>query len=86
MNNHQDRKKEQKKIVLALLPFWVPMIPPMGIASLKKYLEARGIEVKTVDANVEKEFREIYRGYLEFLRNHIPPGKIGEKNALTLKP
>jgi hypothetical protein len=67
----------KKKVLLALLPFWTPFIPPMGIACLKQFLKPYGFKVKTVDANIEFDFREIYEKYFQFLRFNIPFDKIG---------
>lgn len=64
-------------MLLALLPFWTPLIPPMGIASLKVFLQSRGFRVRTVDATIELCFKEIYDGYFRFLRSHIPVEKRG---------
>ena len=61
-----------KKIVLALLPFWHPLIPPLGIGCLKSYLESYGYKVKIVDANLEVRFRELFDAYYENLRKEIP--------------
>jgi MoaA/NifB/PqqE/SkfB family radical SAM enzyme len=61
-----------QKILLALLPYWTPLIPPQGIASLKVFLEAHGFRVKTVDVNVENPFKKIYQGYFQTLQTYIP--------------
>jgi radical SAM superfamily enzyme YgiQ (UPF0313 family) len=66
-----------EKILLALLPFWTPLIPPMGISCLKSFLLPRGYDVKTTDANTEVEFREIYDRYFEVLKRDIPENKQG---------
>jgi hypothetical protein len=67
--------KETKKTLLLLLPFWTPMIPPGGIASLKVFLQGHGYEVKTADANIEKTPRALYFDYFTRLRRHIPENK-----------
>ena len=64
-----------EKILLVLLPFWTPLIPPLGLACLKSFLEPYGCVVKTVDANVENKFREEYDMYFEVLREYIPGDK-----------
>lgn len=61
-----------KKILLALLPYWTPLIPPQGIASIKVFLEKYGYKVKTVDANVEEIFKEIYESYFNTLKKYVP--------------
>jgi len=66
-----------KKILLGLLPYWTPLIPPMGMAYLKSYLEPHGYDVKTIDANVELEFKELYNKYFDTLKEYIPPNKRG---------
>lgn len=63
--------KEKEKILLLLLPFWDPEIPPLGISCLKSYLEPRGYRVRTADGNAEKEFREIYFRYYRILEKYI---------------
>lgn len=70
MNTPLDDKKE--RILLLMLPFWIPMIPPMGVASLKGYLEPHGFDVKTIDANTENRFRDIYQHYFNALKMYIP--------------
>lgn len=77
MNKNPAQCKNDNKILLALLPFWVPYIPPMGIACLKQFLQVRGFKVKTIDANILPQFREIYEKYFQFLRNWVPSDKIG---------
>jgi radical SAM superfamily enzyme YgiQ (UPF0313 family) len=68
----QGKEKTLEKILLLLLPFWDPEIPPQGISCLKSYLEPRGYRVKTVDGNTEKQFRKIYFRYYQVLQNYIP--------------
>jgi radical SAM superfamily enzyme YgiQ (UPF0313 family) len=67
----------EKKILLLLLPFWDPQIPPLGIACLKSHLVQHGCTVKGSDANVEIKFREIYDQYFAYLQKHIPENKRG---------
>ncbi|HEX3048368.1 MAG TPA: radical SAM protein [Bacillota bacterium] len=61
-----------KRILLMLLPYWTPLIPPMGITSLKSFLEQKGFQVKTVDANAEMLFKQHYDKYFNLLREYIP--------------
>lgn len=64
---------EEEKILLALLPFWDPQIPPLGAACLKSYLwQHHYCNVKCVDATVEIEFRELFDEYYVFLKKFIP--------------
>lgn len=68
---------EYKKILLGLLPFWTPLIPPMGISCIKSFLREHGYAVKTFDANIEEKFREIYEQYFVNLREYVPENKRG---------
>ncbi len=73
---HESRHKKEK-ILLVLLPYWTPLIPPQGIAHLKVFLEKHGYKVKTMDANVEAEFKEIYTRYFHSLREYVPESNWG---------
>lgn len=64
-------------IVLLLLPFWTPLIPPMGLACLKGFLQKYGFRVKTADLNVEESFRKTYDTYFSTLKQYIPTNKQG---------
>lgn len=66
------KKPVKKKILLVLLPFWDPQIPPPGISCLKSFLKPRGYDVKTVDANIVDSLNEIYHDYFDTLKEHIP--------------
>lgn len=66
-----------KKILLAILPYWDPMIPPMGITSLKSFLQKHGYIVKTVDLIVKKESLDFYYDYFRILEEFIPFEKQG---------
>ena len=66
-----------EKILLALLPFWNPLIPPMGISSLKSFLQAYGYTVKIIDANVERSFKDFYDEYFETLKEYVARDKRG---------
>jgi len=63
---------DREKILLVLLPFWTPLIPPMGMASLKGFLQGHGYRVKTVDLNVDDRFKDIYRRYFAVLQEIVP--------------
>lgn len=67
----------KNKILLALLPYWEPQIPPLGIASLKSFLQAHGYVVKIVDANTEEKFSDIHERYFGLLERYIPESKRG---------
>ncbi len=69
--------QSKQSILLLLLPFWTPLIPPMGIASLKSYLQAFGYRVRTADANVDKEYKVIYDRYFNTIEEFVPQDKRG---------
>lgn len=75
--NIPGKEKSKEKILLALLPFWTPQVPPSGISCLKSFLQPRGFEVKTLDVNVEGKLREIYDKYFDTLRKFISETKRG---------
>ncbi len=64
-----------KKILLMLLPFHPPLIPPLGIACLKSFLTPWGYDVKTVNANRSETLNECYTQYFNILKESIPPEK-----------
>ncbi len=70
------------KILLVLLPFWTPQIPPMGISCIKSFLNRCGYSVKGVDANVELDIREGYDLYQQQLKEYIPEDKQGNFGSL----
>ncbi|MCP4154566.1 MAG: hypothetical protein GY757_42980, partial [bacterium] len=70
-------KEKEEKILLLLLPFWPPLVPPLGISELKAYLKTHGYEVKAVDANTGVELRECYDNYFEILKTFVPENKRG---------
>lgn len=71
-----------KKILLAILPYWDPMIPPMGICSLKTFLQSNGYDVKTVDLIVKQECLDFYDKYFETLKRCVPEDKRGNFNNI----
>lgn len=68
----QQNSTDQANILLATLPFWTPLIPPLGLACLKSYLQSHGYRVKTVDTNVEDRFKALYHKYFNYLKQCIP--------------
>ena len=72
-------KKEPKntKIFLTIFPYWDPMIPPMGITSLKQYIQQYGYNVITEDLIVKKECLDFYTEYFRILGRNIPYEKQG---------
>ncbi|MCU0287953.1 MAG: B12-binding domain-containing radical SAM protein [Acidobacteria bacterium] len=79
MNDNQDKDNRirQEKILLLLLPYWTPLIPPMGLACIKSHLQKYGYNVKAKDANILNRFREISDSYLKLLGDYIPVSKKG---------
>ncbi|MCP4218964.1 MAG: hypothetical protein GY765_30300 [bacterium] len=66
---------QKKKILLSLLPFWTPLIPAMGIAYLKSYLNRHGYPVRIVDLNIDVAFKKIYHRYFDKLKEFIEEEK-----------
>ncbi len=77
MTGQTDMGDYQGKILLVLMPFWTPLIPPMGISCLKSFLNKYGYHVKNVDVNVVESLRAAYDAYFSQLRNMIPGNKRG---------
>lgn len=73
----KDLNIRQEKILLLLLPYWAPLIPPMGLASIKSYLQQDGFTVRAKDANTLSRFKAISERYLELLGDFIPAGNKG---------
>lgn len=68
---------QKEKVLLLLLPFWDPQIPPSGISCLKGFLSAHGYSVETADANVEDNLKDVYHGYFDRLKTYVPREKLG---------
>ncbi|UCH98459.1 MAG: radical SAM protein [Candidatus Aminicenantes bacterium] len=66
-----------KKILLAILPYWAPVLPPVGLARLKSFLQHQGYEVKIIDLIVKNEALEFYYDYFDVLKACIPVEKRG---------
>lgn len=66
-----------KKILLMLLPFWDPQIPPLGISCLKSFIQQnqKGYRIETKDANIVESFREIHVKYFDTVKRNIPENK-----------
>lgn len=84
MRNNDNGNKEissaysgKDKILLLLMPFWTPQIPPVGISCLKSYLQAHGFQVRIADLNVVDELRALYDKYFDALREFVSLGKLG---------
>jgi radical SAM superfamily enzyme YgiQ (UPF0313 family) len=65
------------EILLMMLPYWDPLVPPQGIAHLKYFLQLNHYTVKTKNSNTHKEFKGIYNCYYSVLRKYIPENKRG---------
>ncbi len=70
-------KMKNKKILLAVLPYWAPVLPPVGLARLKSFLQLHGYQVKVVDLIVKNEALEFYYNYFDVLKKCIPEEKRG---------
>jgi len=81
-NNSSTKIKGKEKILLTILPYWDPMIPPMGITSLKTFLQSYGYEVTTIDLIVKQESLEFYKNYFDTLKENIPQEKQGNFNNI----
>jgi radical SAM superfamily enzyme YgiQ (UPF0313 family) len=77
IKNPQQHTSGNKKILLGLLPFWTPLIPPLGISCLKSFLQSRGYHVKTVDLNIIEPFADIHHHYFNRLKKYIPENRRG---------
>jgi hypothetical protein len=66
-----------QKILLVILPYWAPVLPPVGLGRLKSFLQPHGYEVKIVDLIVKNEALEFYYNYFDVLRKCIPEEKRG---------
>lgn len=71
------RDLSRENILLVLLPYWTPLIPPMGITCLKAFLQQYGCQVKTADANGLDPFKKVYGKYFEILKSAVPENKRG---------
>lgn len=71
----ESNQQQKERVLLALLPFWTPLIPPLGISTLKSYLQKYGHKVITVDANTELDLWDEYYEYNDVLKKHIPNEK-----------
>jgi hypothetical protein len=50
----------REKILLTVLPYWAPVLPPVGLTRLKTFLQNYDYEVKIVDLIVKNETLEFY--------------------------
>ncbi len=82
--NKPMNKEHKERILLAMLPFNDPQIPPLGLANLKSFLTKENYRVKAVDANTEITFRELFDRYFEIIRTAIPEEKQGNFYSMRL--
>lgn len=78
VHNIDDLEKSQvipTKILLLVMPFWDPLIPPMGISCLHSFLKKHCAAVRKVDTNVENLFMDGYESYFTRLKQYIPIDK-----------
>lgn len=75
--NLEKKQIGREKILLGLLPYWDPQIPPLGIGCLKSFLQRRNYRVKTIDANLDPRFRGLLDNYFQVLEDNIPVDKKG---------
>ncbi|WP_066496029.1 B12-binding domain-containing radical SAM protein [Abyssisolibacter fermentans] len=68
---------DKKELLLLLLPYWTPLIPPLGISCLKAYLESKGHTVTTADGNIQPQMNDIYINYTDKLQEFVPENKKG---------
>jgi hypothetical protein len=71
----QKKQAPGENILLAILPFWDPLIPPMGISCLHGFLSGHGFNVRKADGNIDKTFMEIIDNYFNTLRQLLPEEK-----------
>ncbi len=76
-NTSQEQLESKGKILLVLLPYWTPLIPPMGISCLKSFLQRNDYDVTTEDGNVINEFKELYNRYFNTLSEIVPEDNMG---------
>lgn len=72
-----DGNERNDQILLLHMPFWTPMIPPMGISQIKSFLERKGYRVSTADLNIDSTLRHFYQRYFDILRKNVPEEKRG---------
>lgn len=82
--NNEGLPEKKEKILLMLLPFSDPQIPPLGVSCLKSFLVKNGYPVKNYDANVEMGFRQIYDKYFGILSGIVPEDKKGNFYSIGL--
>lgn len=77
IKNAQAKTGRKEKILLAVLPYWAPVLPPVGLTRLKSFLQPYGYDIKIVDLIVKNESLEFYYAYFDVLKKCIPEEKRG---------
>ncbi len=75
--------RSDQKILLLLCPFWMPLIPPVGLACLKAYLRENGYPVEALDLNTDESLRLHYDNYMKVLLEGVPKGKQGNFHSIA---
>ncbi len=50
--NTNNKNQPREKILLLILPYWIPVVPPSGMSNLKSFLKKHGYNVRSIDANI----------------------------------
>ncbi|MBY0012816.1 B12-binding domain-containing radical SAM protein [Paenibacillus typhae] len=70
------------KVLLMVLPYWTPLLPMLGISSIKSYLQENGVEAFTIDSNVDEDFLEMHDKYFNLLEGALSDDKVISKNHI----
>lgn len=76
---------EDHRVLLAMMPFWSPLTPPLGISVLSGYLRARGYDVRTCDFNARPELWSVQQAYFGTLKRSIPEDRHSNLNMIALE-
>lgn len=71
------QNKFQGRILLTVMPFWTPLIPPLGIGCIKGYLSKKDYDVKTYDMNINDDILNIHFKYYSILASIVPESNKG---------
>lgn len=85
--NLEDLQKDvlgSHDILLVLMPFWPPLIPPLALANLKSFIQNDNndnhagyhYKVKTIDFNTIEPFDEFGNNYFNTLKNYLTSDKM----------
>lgn len=70
--NNKQNNSEKKRVVLGMMPYWTPLIPPQGIGMLKTYLQKHNYYVKILDLNIHESFKKVYMDYFDEIGKFVP--------------